>query len=57
MKVDKEFSKELIRYGEYLADDEIENNKGFTRIRVIKYDGKMYYHKMVNGNVKCIILL
>ena len=49
---------DIIRYGEYLADDEIENsNDDFIRIRVIKYDGKMYYHKMVNGRVECLILL
>lgn len=52
--------QDLLRYGEYLTDDELMEKFGweriakFTRIRTIKYEGKIYYHKMVNGDcIEC----
>ena len=47
---------ECLRYGEVLADDNLycktkaEDYK-FIRIRTICYDNRIFYHKMVNGEV------
>lgn len=43
--------RDLIRYGEIVSDTEIENEDGFHRIRIIKYDNGVYFHKMFNGEV------
>ena len=57
MKFNNEFSKDILRYGEVIVDDEIEDDdNSFIRIRVIKYDGKMYYHKMIDGCVYVVML-
>ena len=51
---------EALRYGEVLTDDnlycEIQAEDGFedhkfVRIRTISYDNRIFYHKMVNGEV------
>lgn len=50
-------SDDLLRYGKVIADDaygSIATNFGkrqAVRIRLIAYDGKLWYHKMVDGNV------
>lgn len=53
-------SEYLLRYGEVLTDDEWEDtdqtriNQNCERIRIISYNGKLWYHKMCNGKiVKC----
>lgn len=48
-------SNEILRYGTILTDDSwgeilIDGTVHF-RIRTISYDGKIYYHKMEDGNV------
>ena len=52
--MNKELDKELLRYGEMLDDtngiDLIQ--KSFIRIRIIKLNGKIYTHKMINGEVE-----
>lgn len=48
------FAREVLLYGECLADDDLEtasNTEHWVRIRVIYYLGNIYYHKMVNGDV------
>lgn len=53
---------EVLRYGKVLTDDEFEcdilDDTGFQiaetnyyRIRTIRYDNRIFYHKMVNGEV------
>lgn len=60
-KVDDEnFDKEpsandILRYGTILTDDNLINtykDEGdYVRIRIIAYDGVVYYHKMLDGEV------
>lgn len=55
----EEFKNEdLLRYGKILTNDDFEDctaseegccTYDCTRIRTIKYDNHIYYHKMVNG--------
>lgn len=43
-----------LQYGTILTDDEIHvasTKCVFVRIRTIKYDGEVFYHKMINGKV------
>ena len=48
---------ESLRYGEILADDSwyyfnYDNaREDFVRVRIIRYDNRIFYHKMVNGEV------
>lgn len=53
---------DCLRYGEVLTDDEFEyellDSNGFQiaktdyyRIRTIRYESRIFYHKMVNGEV------
>ena len=51
-------SKELLRYGQIIVDDNIEDSEGdFIRIRIIKYNGKIYYHKMIEGEMTFFMAL
>lgn len=48
-------SYELLHCGSFLVDEDFyDNGYGYTRIRVISYKSKLYYHKMVNG--KCVLI-
>lgn len=40
---------DILRYGTVITDDNF--NHYFTRIRLISYNGELYYHKMVAGDV------
>lgn len=47
---------DILRYGKIITDDMLYDNREFgiahdVRIRLIKYDGQLYYHKMVDGTV------
>lgn len=51
---------DVLRYGEVLTDDELYCNipgagwfsdYGYIRIRTIRYDERIFYHKMVDGEV------
>ena len=50
-------SDEALRYGEVLTDDNWfcfncdDAKEDFVRIRTISYDNRIFYHKMVNGEV------
>lgn len=47
--------EDALRYGEVLTDDEIHcfpnGKEGWLRIRTIRYESRIFYHKMVNGEV------
>ena len=42
----------ILRYGEYLADEQYTtwDNHNY-RLRAIRYNGKLYWHKMVDGEL------
>ena len=45
---------DALRYGEILTDDSCYVNGlngGYYRIRTIRYESRIFYHKMVNGEV------
>ena len=46
---------EVLRYGNVLTDEQIHcfptGEVGWVRIRTISYDNRIFYHKMVNGEV------
>ena len=48
---------DVLRYGEILTDDEFAEQDNlslcykYSRIRTIRYDNRIFYHKMVNGEV------
>ena len=43
---------ETLRYGEVVTDDRYDLDVSWHyRIRTIRYDGRIFYHKMVNGEV------
>lgn len=44
-------SEEILHYGEYLIDNFFDTNIGCYRIRIILFEGKLFYHKMKNGEV------
>lgn len=52
MKVKKNpKSEELLHYGERLKENSFETERGIYTIRLIKYNGDIYFHKMKNGEV------
>lgn len=52
---DSSMSDNLLRYGEMLVDENMlvsnDDAHDHIRIRLIAYDGMIWYHKMVNGEV------
>ena len=46
---------DALRYGTILTDDELFDHyypmDKYVRIRIIAYNGIIYYHKMVNGEI------
>lgn len=42
--------EDVLRYGEIIINEEFVEH-GSIRIRIISYNGSIYYHKMVNGEV------
>jgi len=41
---------EVLRCGTYLSDDNyLSENEESVRIRIINYNDKIYYHKMISG--------
>ena len=50
-------SDDVLRYGDVLTDDNLytiefcPKKENYTRIRTIRYDNRIFYHKMVNGEV------
>lgn len=48
-------TNDALRYGTILTDDELYDHyypmDKYVRIHIIAYNGIIYYHKMVNGEV------
>lgn len=44
--------RDVLRYGEYVVDEMYTTWDMHTyRLRAIRYKGKLYWHKMVDGNL------
>lgn len=44
--------RDVLRYGEYLTDEQYTTwDKHTYRLRAIRYNGKLYWHKMVDGEL------
>lgn len=44
--------RDVLRYGEYVVDEMYTTWDMHTyRLRAIRYDGKLYWHKMVDGEL------
>lgn len=44
--------KDVLRYGEIILDEIYNTWDGHLyRLRAIRYEGKLYWHKMVNGKL------
>lgn len=44
--------RDVLRYGEYLTDEMYTTWDMHTyRLRAIRYNGKLYWHKMVDGEL------
>lgn len=44
--------RDVLRYGIYIVDEMYDTWDGHTyRLRAIRYDDKLYWHKMVDGNL------
>lgn len=41
----------VLRYGKFLVDKKYITAGNHRRIRLIEYDGILYYHEMLNGEV------
>lgn len=54
-KADDANLNDVLRYGTILTNDELYDHyypmDKYVRIRIIAYNGTIYYHKMVNGEV------
>lgn len=51
MKNQKVRNSELLRYGDYLKVNNFQTPLGYYTIRIIQYNGNVYFHKMKNGQV------
>ena len=44
--------RDVLRYGEYLTDEQYTTwDSHYYRLRAIRYEGKLYWHKMVDGEL------
>lgn len=44
--------KDMLHYGEIIVDEVYNTWDGYLyRLRAIRYEGKLYWHKMVDGKV------
>lgn len=44
--------QEVLRYGEYVTDESyITWDKHNFRLRAVRYNGHLYWHKMVDGEI------
>lgn len=42
---------DILRYGKIITDDDVLWCNHAVRIRLVSYNGNLYYHKMVDGDV------
>ena len=47
----------MLQYGIILKQNTFDTNKGCYTIRIIEYEGSLYFHKMLNGNIVEIVYL
>ena len=47
----------LLRYGTVLKSNNFTTSRGFYTIRIISYEGQLYFHKMKDGNLVELINL
>ena len=46
------YEKDVLRYGEIIVDEVYNTWDGHLyRLRAIRYEGKLYWHKMVDGKL------
>ena len=50
-KLRKDTHENLLRYGNYLVDNTFDTKLGTYRVRMIQYEGYLYFHKMRNGEL------
>lgn len=50
-------SEDLLHYGHIVKLNNFSTRRGYYTIRIIKYDGAIYFHKMRNGHTTEIINL
>lgn len=50
-KLRKDAHEVLLRYGKYLVDNTFDTKLGTYRVRMIQYEGYIYFHKMRNGEL------
>lgn len=43
--------RDVLRYGEYVVDESFDTWRNTYRLRAIRYNGKLYWHKMVDGEL------
>lgn len=52
MNYSKTFIAAVLHYGEYLTDEQYTTwDKHHYRLRAIRYESKLYWHKMVDGEL------
>lgn len=47
----------LLRYGSVLKSNNFSTSRGLYTIRIISYEGQLYFHKMKDGNLVELINL
>lgn len=50
-------TKDLLHYGEIIKWNDFETKRGYYTIRIFKYKGNIYFHKMKDGQVVEVINL
>ena len=58
MNYSRTFADAILRYGEYLTDEQYTtwDNHNY-RLRAIRYNDKLYWHKMVDGELVEFMIL
>lgn len=47
------FERDVLSYGKIIVDNNFKTNDlNYIRIRIISFEGKIYYHRMCNGEIK-----
>ena len=47
----------MLRYGTVLKSNSFSTSRGFYTLRIISYEGQLYFHKMKDGNLVELINL
>lgn len=43
--------KDVLRYGEIVVDEMYDTWRNTCRLRIVRYENKLYWHKMVDGEL------